>query len=282
MDKVLNLSEKLFDKIHFYWEGKFTTRFISVFLILVFISFSVLALLGSFSFLNEVDEKFKNPFFAIKIVFSILLIIELYSLIFVLPSSTSDAAIKQLEILSLVFIRGTFKEFSLIESYDWNAFPNSFNNMVLYALGAFFIFVVIQISRRFFKENLSTNGIENDENFIRWKKTIALFLLLVSITIGGNDLVNFIMYDQKDISFNLFFNALIFCDILIVLISLGYTMSYSTIFKYSAFVVATFFIRIALSTDIYYNILIGICSSLFVLGIMMVDYYSGKHKSIKG
>ena len=63
----------------------------------------------------------------------------------------------------------------------------------------------------------------------------------------------------------------IFSDIIIVLIALRYTLSYLRIFRYSAFVLATIFIRLALTSEIYYNIIIGVFASVYVL-ILTVFY----------
>ena len=74
-------------------------------------------------------------------------------------------------------------------------------------------------------------------------------------------------------SFKTFYTVLIFSDIIIVLIALRYTLNYNKIFRYSAFVLATILIRVSLSTKPYYDVIIGVVASLFMLTVTIVHNY---------
>jgi len=114
MDKAVNLFSNTFDVIHTFWEKERTHQFVSVLLIVIFIlSLGVIEinrqgwLPVNFSSLISTSH-----YFAINLAFSLVLILEVISLIFALPSSMSKALGKQFEILALIFLRSSFKELS--------------------------------------------------------------------------------------------------------------------------------------------------------------------------
>ena len=65
--------------------------------------------------------------------------------------------------------------------------------------------------------------------------------------------------------FNSYYTALIFSDILILIISLRYSNLYIHLFRYSSFALATVIIRISLSAPEYFNVVLSIAAGLFVL-----------------
>jgi hypothetical protein len=277
----LGYTEEIFDKIYHYWESQNTNRIISKVLVMIFVGITALSFLEDLGVpVMTVEEgTTRSIFYAIELTFTILLIFELLSLIFVLPNSVSKSVAKQLELLSLIFLRGTFKEFSHITDFSWQGFSESVINMAYYTGGALFIFIVMGLSSIISKERfpISTNP-EKNRRFIQAKKFIALLLLVFAIGMGSIDIYGYFTgtLSSTNHTFHKFYTLLIFSDILIVLIALRYTMNYYKIFRYSSFVVATIFIRMALSSEMYYNIILGCSVAVFVLLLNMAYYYFSK------
>jgi hypothetical protein len=67
--------------------------------------------------------------------------------------------------------------------------------------------------------------------------------------------------------FHTFYTVLIFADILLVLIAQRYMPSFHAVFRNSGYLIATLFIRIALSAPPYYDAAVGIGAAAFALGV---------------
>jgi len=101
---ILNIGEKAFNFLKNLWESPQANKIISYFLVLTFVIGVIVSYLDRSNIisLGKWDENFSNPFFAIEISFTLLLILELLSLIFVLPKSVAKSVGKQFELLSLI------------------------------------------------------------------------------------------------------------------------------------------------------------------------------------
>lgn len=265
--KVLHFVELIFNKLKKIWENPKTNIVISYSLAIIFILSVIISYLdrNHLISLGRWDQFFANPFFAIEISFTLLLILELLSLIFVLPQSVAKSVSKQFEVLSLIFIRSGFKEFSHIEVFEWNVMTEPLINIFAYAFGSLTIFVILGFNSKLQRHTILTSSEDEQVEFIQTKKLLALFLFISFFIIGFYDIK--ILFETGNYlhSFHSFYTVLIFSDIVIVLIALRYTLNYYKIFRYSAFVLATISIRIALSVKPYYDVIIGITTSLFVL-----------------
>ena len=269
----LNFCELIYDKLKQLWESQTTNKWVSYSLVLIFIISVIISYLDRSNLisLGKYDEYFANPFFAIDISFTILLILELLSLIFVLPKSVAKSVGKQFELLSLIFIRSGFKEFSHIEHFEWDTMTGSLVNMFAYAFGALAIFIILGFNNKLQLHARLTNTEDDQKEFIQAKKVLALLLLLAFTIVGFYDTKTLIQTGDYLHSFHSFYTVLIFSDIIIVLIALRYTLNYYRIFRYSAFVLATISIRMSLSVEAFYDVIIGVTTATFVL-LLTVSY----------
>jgi hypothetical protein len=272
---ILSGSEFIFNKLKSIWENPKTNKFTSIFLVFAFIVSITISYLDRSNLvsLGKWDEYFSNPFFAIEISFTLLLILELLSLIFVLPKSVSQSVGKQLELLSLIFLRTAFKEFSHITNFNWKVMEIPVIHMLFYVFGALLIFVLLGFIYKLQLHTPLSTTEDDNKGFIQSKKLLALFLLLAFFIIGFHDVYELLKTGEYLRSFHTFYNTLIFSDIIIVLFALRYTLNYYKIFRYSAFVVATIFIRISLSTEPIYDVLIGVIAAIFVLCLTLTYNY---------
>ncbi|NQY66823.1 MAG: hypothetical protein HRT72_03765, partial [Flavobacteriales bacterium] len=257
------------------WEGKsarrITSNLLVMSLILGFLFYGVIAL----GLIETSNDFFNHPFFAIEISFTLLLIMELFSLIFVLPKSVAQANLKQYELLSLIFLRAGFKEFSKIHHlHDWTLQSEPLMNMFDYGVGGLLIFIVVHYTYNLQKHVRVTSNEDDQVGFINFKKVLALILMIAFFIIGAYDVISFIQSGVNNLSFDTlaynrsfeaFYTILIFNDIVIVLFALRYSSEYIHIFRYSGFVLATIFIRISFSLNSYQSVAIGLGGALFVL-----------------
>ncbi len=276
LNKLLTYSNTLFVNLKRLWESKTSLYLTSVLLVTTFIISSILSLLTIY---DKIDlgifhEHFLNPFFSIEIVFTMLLITELIGLIFILPKSVAKSVGKQFELLSLIFLRDGFKEFSHIHTdFTWESIKEPLLNMTIYGFGAITIFAIIGFTYRLQRHIKLTNTEDDQDQFIRLKKLLALFLLGAFTVVGFMDIKALITTGTYLHSFKTFYTVLIFSDIIIVLIALRYTLNYYKIFRYSAFVLATILIRISLSVQTYYDVIIGIVAALFIFVLTLAYNY---------
>ncbi|TRW99981.1 hypothetical protein [Flavobacterium gawalongense] len=269
----------LFDKHVLFWENPKIIKTISTFLVVIFIACGVCSFLVSQKIisLGHFNSLFKHRFFAVEVVFTILLIFELLSLIFVLPKSVTRSLGKQFELLSMIFLRDAFKEFSHLDEFVlWSDSSKSIINILVYSFGALTIFTIMGFTRKLNREIQLSETYINQFQFVRIKKMLAIFLLLSFFYIGFNDFITLLQTGVFLHSFETFYTALIFTDIVIVLVSLRFTTNYYRVFRYSAFVLATILIRISLTLEPCYNVILGIITTLFVFTLAKVYHYFQK------
>ena len=275
VNRILNISERMFDSLKRIWASVRTNKLTSNGLAIIFVISVILSYLDRYHSITmgKWDQFFANPFFAIEISFTLLLILELLSLIFILPKSVARSVSKQFEVLSLIFIRSGFKEFSHIENFNWEEMKEPLLHIGTYAVGALIIFVIIGFSERIQRHVILTNNEDEQREFVQLKKMLALFLFVAFLIIGVHDIIELFKTGLYHHSFHAFYTVLIFSDIIIVLVALRYTLNYYKIFRYSAFVLATISIRIALSVQPVYDVIIGVSTSVFIFLLTLFYNY---------
>lgn len=268
--------EHYYEKLKNIWESSRSLSTTSYVLAIAFVVCSILSFMVRSNMINlgVFTDNFRNPFFSIEIVFTLLLITELFSLIFTLPRSVARSVGKQFELLSLIFLRDGFKEFSHIgANFEWESLQGPLTNMMVYAFGAITIFSILGLISKLQKRIKLTNTEDDQEQFIRLKKLLALLLLVAFAIVGFIDVKTLFQTGDYLHSFKTFYTVLIFSDILIVLIALRYTLNYYKIFRYSAFVLSTILLRISLSAEPIYDVIIGVIATLFILVLTLAYNY---------
>lgn len=262
----------VFDWIELHVESKEGQRFFATLLVGFFVAAILVIELNRRQLLPEsMARHFSHTHLAaIEQAFNLLLALEVISLIFSLAHSVTKSVGKQFEILSLILLRDTFKEFSHFnEPLQWLEIQESLAAIVASAVGALLIFVLLG----FFYKAQRSHPITADENirshFILTKKLLALLLLFSFIGISIFDLWGYFSAGHPENTFASFYTLLIFSDVLVVLISLRYSSHYLVSFRNSGYAVATVFIRLALIAPIIVGAFIGVGTILFALGISL-------------
>jgi len=276
MDFFYDRITYIFDVLHRFWEHERVHTKIAVLLVCLFTGSLLLIELNRQHLLPApLDTAIpKNHFSAIGMAFTVILILEVLSLIFILPCSFSKSMGKQFELLSLILLRDAFKELSAFaEPLRFCGNETAILKIVSDGFGALVIFGLLGIYYLVHKK-LYDSSIHTDDlyRFVASKKSISLFLLGCFVVMGGENIFKVITSQPHTDFFHNFYTLLILTDILIVLISQCFLPSFFSIFRNSGYALSTMFIRLALVAPAYYNVLMGLAAILFAISLTYISY----------
>jgi hypothetical protein len=268
MNSILSHFDAVYDKVHLWWHSKTRNRFVGTVLVFTYLASFLIIELRRHGLLPVFMENFLpgNHFYAISITFTVLLYFEVIELVFGLTESISKAVGKQFEIFSLILLRQPFKEFSHFhEPVQWSDISRSVLNITSGSVGALLIFIALAVYYAILRHQPITADDEAQTTFIVLKKTLSLFLLAVFLFTGVYYLWDYLTGGTAGQFFVSFYTILIFCDILIVLISMRYSRSFPVVFRNSGFALATVALRLALAAPYFYDAAIGVGAAVYVL-----------------
>ncbi|MEE4313279.1 MAG: hypothetical protein V2J11_02225 [Desulfofustis sp.] len=265
----------LFDPLHHRWEHERLAKKISVGLVLFFLAGLLCIELQRLGLLPVSLTGLipRSHFSAIEMAFTVVLILEVISLIFTLPCSFSRSVGKQFELLALILLRNAFKELSDFpepiafagnEEAILRILSDGFGALVIFALlGVYYL-----IQRKKQDETMTSTDLFS---FVAAKKGIALLLLAAFIFMGLRSIyLTLIDVSHSDFLHD-FYTLLILTDILVVLISQCFQPGFYAVFRNSGFALSTVIIRIALAAPPYFNVLLGIAAALFAILLTIVS-----------
>jgi hypothetical protein len=264
---------------------KIQKRFENIILVLAGLGFLIHLFLialktNNIGFLSEINSSLLNdPITAIYTPFSLILIYEVYLLVFYLPRSFTSCVSKQFEVISLIVIRKIFKDIPQMDLQgDWYLSQHNLALMVD-LLGFLLLFLLIYLFN--VGKNRLSKKVVNDPkllNFISSKKVVSLVLLLLLMVTSTYSLINWSMHVFTDgfvsnvdgVFFNQFFTLLILTDVIILLISFRYTEEYSKLIRNTGFIISTILIRLSFSADGFLNIILILTGVGFALLIQQI------------
>lgn len=224
-------------------------------------------------------ELFNDPISAIYTPFSLILIYEIYLLLFYLPRSFTSCVSKQFEIISLIVIRKIFKDIPQMDLAE-NWISSSHNlELIVDLLGFLILFLLIFLFNRS-KQRLPKQAVENSrlQKFIASKKIVSVMLFGVLGVMLFSTLSQWIydVFNQQNILnldslfFNQFFTLLILADVVILLISFRYTEEYSKLIRNTGFIIATILIRLSFSAESYLTMILILTGVSFAYLILQI------------
>jgi len=274
---ILKISSRFYTVVKNNWESRFAQNIVSNLLIMSFIGGALYYIALELNWVQPKDGFINHILFPIDLAFTLLLIFEVFNLIFTLPKSVARSNSQQYEILSLIFLRSAFKEFSHFDTIpDIDLYSEPVLNMLAFGIGGLLIFFLTGLTNSFQQHLTITKSRKDKLSFIAVKKMLSLGLLIGFLVIGVFDVWHLINTGTYDQSFASFYTLLVFSDILIVLIALRYSTAYHIIFRYSAFILATIIIRISFSFKGYEAVIVGVSGSIFVLLLTLTYNYFNK------
>ena len=232
------------------------------------------------SFLAGVTSSLLNdPITAIYTPFSLILIYEVYLLVFYLPRSFTSCVSKQFEIISLIVIRKIFKDIPLMElKGDWHLSQHNLE-IIVDLIGFLLLFLLIFFfnkgKNKFPKKTVTDSKLLK---FIDSKKVVSLVLLTLLVSTSIYSLASWSINLYNDgfvnnidsVFFNQFFTLLILTDVIILLISFRYTEEYSKLIRNTSFIIATILIRLSFSAEGFLNIILILTGVSFALLILQI------------
>jgi hypothetical protein len=276
-NRLLRGAGSLFDLLEQRWQRLTTQRRVASALVVVFVVGLALVEARRIPWLSpELTERLpSNHFEAILLPFTLLLLAEVISLVFAIVQSVAIAVGKQLEIMSLILIRQSFKELTYFpEPIVWDLNSGEVTQRVLYILsdasGALIIFGLLVFYFRMQRHQPISRDPDDQSSFVGAKKLIALALLASLALIAANVAWAWVSTGEERSFFEIFYTLLIFADVLIVLISLRYSVAYPVVFRYFGFAVATVLIRLALTAPRVVDAGLGVVATLFAIALTWV------------
>lgn len=238
--------------------------------------------------LNTTSDLLKNPIAAIYTPFSFILVYEVYLLIHYLPKSITTYISKQYEIITLIIIRRLFKDLSTLTlSDDW--FKIKYDLQFTYDLVAsillfFLIYLFLKQSKKIYRTSeMDERHIKGIANFIKLKKVLSVFLVLVIIFVAvysfqhwlagvispsANTDVSF--KNINNIFFEQFFTILIIADVILLLFSFFHTDEFHKVIRNSGFIISTILIRLSFSVSGLLNTVLIVAAIIFGLLILVI------------
>lgn len=273
MANLVHRTARAFDAAHRAWESPGTRKSAGSLLIAVFLASIAAIEMGRRGWMPVPVAAMlpRSHFYAISVAFTVLLYFEVIDLVFGMSRSFSKSVGKQFEIFSLILLRQSFKDFTLLpEPLRWPDSIDPVASILTNGAGALAIFAVLFLYYRVLYHQPITRSERETAGFVAAKKTVAVTLLGFFAFRGLWHLLLFFQGRNSGQFFDVFYTVLVFSDILIVLISLRYTHYYPVVFRNSGFALATVLLRLALAAPPHFGAGLGIVSAAYVLGVTSV------------
>jgi len=184
--------------------------------------------------------------------------------------SVANALGAQLEVYSLILLRDAFKQLSAFEEpIEVAGHWNDVFSMIADSLGALGLFIIANGFSRLQRHRPITRSATSQQRFVNIKKMVCLALLGI--------LAWLLIYDAYSIAttgrplrlFDIFFTTLVFVDVLVALISLGFSRSHPVVFRNFGFALVAVLLRLALASDAFYRPALGVGAGIVAVGITL-------------
>ena len=220
-----------------------------------------------------------SPLDSLYTPFSILLAYEVYQLIRAIPESFSTAVGKQFEIVTLLVVRDIFKRLSELEfSGDWTV-----DSELKLIVVECFTFITLFTTSLIYRANSSTEtkvDFKNNDllNFVQNKQKIAVFLLATYIVMATLSVSSWIISVSegdgsvtRELFFLDFFTVLILADILILLISYGYSTDFTNLARNTGFILSTVVLRVAIGAAGLSSMILFVMGGLLGIAVLVIS-----------
>lgn len=220
-----------------------------------------------------------SPLDALYTPFSILLAYEVYQLIRAIPESFSTAVGKQFEIVTLLVVRDIFKRLSELEfSGDWTV-DSELKLIVLECLTFITLFTTSLIYRANSNTDTKVDFKDNELlNFVQNKQKIAVVLLATYLIVAIFSFTNWVISLSegdgsvtREIFFLDFFTILILADILILLISYGYSTDFTNLARNTGFILSTVVLRVAIGATGVSSMILFVLGGLLGIAVLVIS-----------
>ncbi|MDR1777426.1 MAG: hypothetical protein LBR31_06315 [Desulfovibrio sp.] len=275
IDKLQPLTD-VFDWMHQTWERPGTQRRVALLILWVYIFALIGIELNRCRLLPPALAQHTplSHFAAIHLAFTLILGLEVMSLIFSISSSISRSVGKQFEILTLILLRNAFKELSALPepvTVAGNLQPILY--IALSGFGALCVFACLCVYMRMVRPQRFIQKPEMRMRYVMSKKLLSLSLFVIFFGFMVRDARMIFLEGAGHTFFEVIYTVLIFADIALVLIAQRYMPAFQAVFRNSGFVIGTLLMRLALSAEQPWDTVVSIVAALYVLGLTWVTNY---------
>jgi hypothetical protein len=228
-----------------------------------------------------IDE---SPLHAVYTPFSVILFYEVVLLVFALAASHTGEAAKQYEIISLIVVRGVFKDLGSFHNLEnWLAEPDAVKAVLIDMAAAVVMFLIVTGFTLLRQVTPKMPAHRDLEGFVQLKKAVAVLLLVVLVTLALVNLASWAGLVERlpmvlapppiDVDlffFPRFFEFMIFTDVFLLIVSLAYYDRYEHVFRNAGFVISTVLLRVSLSTPKPYDVALALIAMLYGLAVLGV------------
>lgn len=229
----------------------------------------------------------QNYLSALYTPFSIILVYEVYFMILAIPLSFTESIRKQYEIISLIIIRRVFKDISEFNTFEAVVGDSEKFLAIIFDLsGGIALFALVAVFYHVSRDRTSRKETQKLQNFIRFKEVMSMGLAILLFVLAANSFFEWVRevyfasvggmeysLNVHTIFFEELFTVMIFSDVLIFIASFLYSNKYEILFRNAGYVASTVLIRISLTVDDRYGILIELGALLTGILVQLVCRY---------
>ncbi len=266
------------------FSDKFKHRFeifITYFGIGIFVLHFILIMLIKFGLISGQyfpDNLFGHPFASLFSPFSILLIYEVYLLIYYLRKSYTKSVAKQLEIMALILLRNSFKDIGKMMQGEMPILQSD----LIKDISGFIAVLLLLWAFYAIENNRKVTRYELSPDFIKLKNRLSSFLVLVflilsiySFSFWLLELIEFShnhdsLSNPSNVFYQDFFTLLTFVDVILLLSSAKNLQNTILVIRNSGYVLATLLMRISFGFENWeriFTIVLGASVAVFMLWI---------------
>ena len=232
-----------------------------------------------------------NYLSAISTPFNLILFYEVLSLISAIPESTTTSIAMQFQVVSLIFMRNFFKHIATLDLGNLNAPARDLAPALLDVSAGLFMFVLVTVFRHaVLMQSNEAQRVESSAPILRLvhqKKMLALGMTVVFFSLAAVSVWDYALETNREMGrggglalslpisfYSDVFTAMIFSDVLLLILSLLVSDRYEQVFRNAAFVISTVLIRLSLTVIPPYGALLGVVGMLFGIATILIYNYS--------
>jgi hypothetical protein len=197
--------------------------------------------------------------------FTIILIYEVYLLVYYLRRSIIEYIGKQYEIVSLILIRSVFEDFAH-HSFSFQPLTDAGIAFIVKIVGISLLFYLVRLFYRIAsmlrrKQPVAHGHKGEARQFLTIKKTVSVLLIFIFIglllfsvahafmTVSTMESSFMVLKKMNHVFYDSFFTTLILSEVFLLLLTMIYTDDFSIIMRDSAFIISTTLMKIAFGEE---------------------------------
>ncbi len=290
-------------RIFLSWRAKkYMERMVFVAAIFLFVMHCVIILVMNSGWTQQTNPDYLKAIpdllSAVYTPFSIILLYEIYSLIYHLSQSITIYIGKQYEIIALIFIRGLFDNLARASAHidrfdrtDLIELMISFGGLILLLL-LIFCFYKLSGTKNMRSSQHPPVLSSKQQRYVTIKKVISLlltasFAVLFFSSFGQLRYMDAISFTESVITFkkmsyeffNHFFTILILTEVLLLLFTFNLTENFDKVIRNSGFIISTILLKLSFRTEGWISISLILLAVLF--GVIIEGIYKLYEKNLE-